>query len=74
MVKTVKVEKVQNSSGFYSPNIWYGTGYAGIPIKFRNKINVGDTVTIYSEEDLNYGGFGAIVVKIPKESICDEDK
>lgn len=70
MVTKAIVTKIYKNKSFYSPHIVTDkSSFAGIPEELIDKIEVNDEVTIYSSEDLCYGGISAIVIETPKAKL-----
>ena len=65
MVRRDKVLNIIKSNGFYSAHIETENGFAAIPNDLINEVKVGDEVTIFSDEALTCGGFGAVVIGTP---------
>lgn len=71
MIYKVSVKKIIPAGGLYAPRIIGDDGrFAAIPNELLNEIEVNDEVTVFSSEQLPYGGFSALVIKTPRAALA----
>lgn len=67
MIKKAIVTEIVKEKGFYGPHVVTNIpSYAGLPKELLDDVNIGDEVTIFSDSNLSYNGFGAIVIATPR--------
>ena len=73
MLKKLKVTTIIKEPGFYSPHVATDEpSYAALPNELIDDIHVGDEITVFSDSNLTYGGFEAIVIATPTANIADK--
>lgn len=74
MVYKAIVTGIVREAGFYSPHVKTDTfGFAAFPEELSDELRIGSEVTVFSDAELKYGGFNALVIATSTKKLCDHE-